>query len=294
MLSGEKWNIEASESPWADEAEATASMGVALDWMLERKGACDTILCFDGRSSSIRALMEEKMAKARYSTDIWIIYQPRREAVGRKIVFAARNREVGWVSFPVARTNIATQERSKSRVVDNSWETSTFSATFSGVVPLSWGQLPSIALADKERVIGKKPPVPSSKLFDTDLGCPLCWQEVKPKELWVSLLEAANADDVVELAAGNGVTARACLSLGIPWCGLCWNSVHCQWLNNVLDLYACELIVEKKSPLHEQDLAQLVNTHFSDVLQQVKDRDNTLPAADDDEEDDEDDSPPKL
>ena len=112
----------------------------------------------------------------------------------------------------------------------------------------------------------------------------MCWQEVKPKELWVAILEAANADEVVELAAGNGVTARACLSLGIPWSGLCWNSVHCQWLNNVLDLYACELIVEKKSPLHEQDLAQLVSTHFSDVLQQVKDRDDTLAAPEDDEE----------
>ena len=60
--------------------------------------------------------------------------------------------------------------------------------------------------------------------------------------------------------------------------------MHCQWLNNVLDLYACELIVEKKSPLHEQDLAQLVSTHFSDILQQVKDRDNTLAAPEDDEE----------
>ena len=31
--------------------------------------------------------------------------------------------------------------------------------------------------------------------------------------------------------------------------------------------------MKKKSPLHEQDLAKLVKDHFSDVLQQVMDRD---------------------
>ena len=34
-----------------------------------------------------------------------------------------------------------------------------------------------------------------------------------------------------------------------------------------------EEIVKKKSPLHEQDLAKLVSAHFSDVLQQIEDRD---------------------
>ena len=56
--------------------------------------------------------------------------------------FAARNREVGWVSFSISRGHIATQERSKSKVLPSSWETSSFSTTFSGVAPLSWGMLP--------------------------------------------------------------------------------------------------------------------------------------------------------
>ena len=110
---------------------------------------------------------------------------------------------------------------------------------------------------------------------------------MKPKELWVSILEAANADFVVELGAGSGVTERACLSLGVPWTGLCWNLVHAQWLNNVLDRYACEQVVQKDSPLHEQDFAQLISTHFSDVLQQVKDRDSTPDALEDQEDDEE-------
>ena len=49
--------------------------------------------------------------------------------------------------------------------------------------------------------------------------------------------------------------------------------MHAHWLNNVVDRWALEEIVKKKSPLHEQDLAKLVSSHFSDVLQQIQDRD---------------------
>ena len=62
------------------------------------------------------------------------------------------------------------------------------------------------------------------------------------------MLEATNADFVVDLGAGSGITARSCLSRGIPWVGLCWNQVHAHWLNNVVDRWALEEIVKKKSP----------------------------------------------
>ena len=225
VLSGERWGHETGASPWADESPSTASLDTALDWLLERQGPCDTLLVFDGRSSPIRATMQQKMQQARHVSEIWIVYQPRREA-GRKIVFGSRNREVGWVSFPVSKNHVPTQDRKSARCAGNEWETTTFASTFSGQASLAWKQLPSIAIADKNRIIGASTPVPHSKVFDSDLGCPLCWQEVKSKELWCALLEAANADFVVDLGAGSGITARACLTLGIPWVGLCWNQVH--------------------------------------------------------------------
>ena len=103
-------------------------------------------------------------------------------------------------------------------------------------------------------------------------------------EFWITMFEATNAHYVVDLGAGSGITARACLALGIPWVGLCWNQVHAHWLNNVLDRWALEEIVKKKSPLHEQDLAKLVTTHFSDVLQQIQDRDEMTGEASDDDQ----------
>ena len=285
VLSGERWNHETGASPWQDEPESTSSLEMAIDWVLERQGPCDTLLVFDGRSSSIRATMMKKMQSARHASEIWIVYQPRREAQGRKIVFGSRNREMGWVSFPVSKSHVPTQERKAARSAGNQWEATTFSSTFSSMVPLSWRQLPTIALADKARIIGASTPVPSSKIFDSDLGCPLCWQEVKSKDLWCALLEATNADFVVDLAAGGGLTARACLTLGVPWVGLCWNQVHANWLNNVVDRWALEEIVKKQSPLHEQDLAKLVSAHFSDVLQQIQDKDK-MDNGDEDSSDD--------
>ena len=275
VLSGEKWSPETGDTPWTDEPKATASLDMALEWLGDRKGPCDTILVLDGRSTSIRAKMARMMERARHVSDFWIIYQPRREAKGRKTVFGSRNREVGWVSFPVARTNVPTLERRSARHRGNEWEPTTFASTFSSIAPLAWTQLPSITRSDKTKVIGASTPVPvpPEKVFDSDLGCPLSWQEVKSKDLWMALLEATQADFVVDLSAGSGMTARACLSLGIPWAGLCWNQVHTHWLNNVLAHWALEHIVLRGSALHEQDLAKLVTAHFSDVLQQIQDRD---------------------
>ena len=39
-----------------------------------------------------------------------------------------------------------------------------------------------------------------------------------------------------------------------------------------------------RSPLHEQDLAKLVSAHFSDVLQQIADRDENVGAAENDDD----------
>ncbi|CAK0824328.1 unnamed protein product [Prorocentrum cordatum] len=284
VLSGERWAHETGETPWANEPSSPASLDMALDWLLERQGPCDAPLVFDGRSSSIRATIEKKMAGARHVSDILIIYQPKAETGGQKAVFGSRNREVGRVSFPASRPHVPTQERKAARCGGDDWESTTYSSTFSSMTPLARGQLPSIALADKSKIIGARAPVPPRATFDADLGCPLCWPEVKSKDLWGALLEAANADFVVDLGVGGGIAARSCLSLGIPWVGLCWNQVHAQWLNDVVDRWALEEIATKGSPLHEEDLAKLVREHFSDVLQQIKDRDEMAQEDSEEEE----------
>ena len=282
VLSGERWpHVETSASPWAGEPQSTESLEMVLDWVMERRGPCDTLLLFDGRSASIREMMEKKMKTARNVSEIWIMYEPSmKESGGTKGVFGSRNREMGWVSLPVPSTEVPVGQRATKACC----ESSTFASTFSGVVPLRWKQLPCIALNDKSKIIGTSPtppPVPPSKVFDTDLGAPLCWQEVKSKELWLSVLGATKADYVVDLGVGSGFTARACLAHNTPWLGLCWNKTHAFWMNHVLDRWTLNEIVQKKSPLHSTDLARLVNTHFSDQLQQIQDQDSVERIRDD-------------
>ena len=55
------------------------------------------------------------MQNARHVSDIWIIYQPRRESKERKTMFGSRNREVGWVSFPVSKNHVPTQDSKAGR-----------------------------------------------------------------------------------------------------------------------------------------------------------------------------------
>jgi hypothetical protein len=87
----------------------TFVLEVALDWVLERQGHCDTVLVLDGRSVAIRDLMQRKMARARHVNYFWVVYQPKRERGSRKVVFGSNNRGVGWASICVARTNVTTQ-----------------------------------------------------------------------------------------------------------------------------------------------------------------------------------------
>ena len=63
--------------------------------------------------------------------------------------------------------------------------------------------------------------------------------------------------------------------------------MHTQWLNNVVDRWALQEIVQKGSHLHEQDLAKLVSGHFSDVLQQIADRDQNVGDAEEEDDGDE-------
>ena len=72
--------------------------------------------------------------------------------------------------------------------------------------------------------------------------------------------------------------------MGIAYVGLCWRQVRAQWLNNVVGRSALEEIVLKEFPLHEKDMARLVNTHFADVLQQIQHRHEKVKDSSDEED----------
>ena len=132
--------------------------------------------------------------------------------------------------------------------------------------------MPLISKADKERVMGEEPEQPPLKVFDGDRGMPLYWQERKPVEFWKDILHCLDACMVIDMSPGSGGVGRACLRMGIQYQAACRTAAHASWLSNVLDRESCELIVTTKSPLFEQDLAQMIRTHFSDVISQLQEQ----------------------
>ena len=91
-------------------------------------------------------------------------------------------------------------------------------------------------------------------------------------EFWKDILQCLHARTVIDMSPGSGAAGRACLRLGIQYTAACRTNAHASWLGNVLDRESCELIATTKSPLFEQDLAQMIKTHFSDVLSQLEEQ----------------------
>ena len=78
---------------------------------------------------------------------------------------------------------------------------------------------------------------------------------------------------VVDLSPGSGVAARAAMHHNIEDIGCCSNVTHARWMSNVLDREACALIGHQHCDFNDGEYAVWVNTHFGDVLAQIKGRD---------------------
>ena len=93
----------------------------------------------------------------------------------------------------------------------------------------------------------------------------MVWYEVFLSEVTAAL--------VVDYSPGSGAMARACLSKGIQYVGICRTDQHCSWLTNILNKAAVECISRLGSPLYQQDLASGIHTHFAELIQELKQQD---------------------
>ena len=150
-------------------------------------------------------------------------------------------------------------------------EESTAETTYTGVTPAPWVSFPLLRREDKEKIMGFPCEVPPTKMFDSSNGQVLFWQDRKSVAFWSTLLEDFDIKCVIDLSPASGNLACAAMKVGATYTGITSNKEHCSWLTNIMDRQACELIVEQGSCLYEQDLAQLVKVHFSEVLDSLHD-----------------------
>ena len=191
------------------------------------------------------------------------------------------------VSTPIARTQIPVKARSAIASQQGSTasgqaagEESTHDSTYTGVPPMAWQQMPRLTAKDKARIWGgsEEADTPRPELFDTSMGQPLVWQERKSPTFWQNLLTDLCAKTVVDYSPGSGSVARACMQMGIMYHGFAKNAEHASWLQNVLDRAALQVICTVGSPMHT-DLAEAVQEHFTDVIEELNERDRAEDAV---------------
>ena len=264
-----------SDEPWQKTNGCGKELAYILDFLKHQNGPYDVVLAFDGRHYDDRRVMEPVMRGLRHLCEVWVTYQPSKRLGKRAVAWASETREIGWISLPVSRTMIPAKTRLGMAA---QWGASTHESNYSKVPQVPWDGLPQISATDKAKVMapclnaGAELPRAPDRIFNSDRGTPLYWQEVKPVALWEDLLFSLDGKMVVDLSPGSGSCGRACLRLGIEYVAACRTDAHASWLANVLDRESCELIVTGNSPLFEQDLGALLKAHFQDVLDMLIDQ----------------------
>jgi hypothetical protein len=269
IASADTFGSERPDDPWKHFTNKNSDFTVVLDFMSSQTGAWDLLLFFDGRNLADRRIMDPIVSNTRNLCEIWIIYDDdSSKRHGRRVAWSSDNKEFCWISLPVSRVALPTKERAGDVA---KWAESTHASYFMGVPQAPWRSLPLMSVEDKAALTGKDEAdlVPPTKIFDADQGVPLYWQERKTVEFWRRLFRDLDAKLVVDLSPGSGSAGRAAMRSGISYVAACRDDTHANWLGNILDREACELIVKSESPLFEQDLAALIRMHFAEILTQL-------------------------
>ena len=205
-----------------------------MRFMLVQTGPGDVLVFCDGRSRTCRAKLEEMTKSMRNPKEVWVVYKPS-PRLGRTVAFGSDNREVILVSLPIAGSELQVKQRQE---FSGAGEASTHDSSYTGVPPLPWGALPQVSNEDKAKIVGRIPPTPPARMFDTAVTegqPPLFWAERKPPSFWRRLFLDFGAKSVVDCTPGSGMAARAALDLGIQYLAFARNEAHALWLRSVLD-----------------------------------------------------------
>ena len=140
-----------------------------------------------------------------------------------------------------------------------------------------------LSAENKGKILGVPPAKPRVQLFDTAFGQPLFWAERKNVGYWKDLLQDLNAGMVVDCTPGSGTAARAALELNICYYGIARNSLHANFLSNVVDRHALKMMRTQGCPLYHQDMAECIVEHFKAVLthmDHMETAEDTVPEGD--------------
>ena len=145
---------------------------------------------------------------------------------------------------------------------------STHCATFANVLLPSVTALPRISAVEKATVFPTPGDVPSPSPSKWDFGgAPVFWRESKTAELWKANFDLFNVKTIVDFTPGSGALAVAAMSRGLKYTGFVEGAKHLAWLQNILDTAALRYIAKQGEILYKEDLAEMINQHYADLLE---------------------------
>eukprot|EP00438_Fugacium_kawagutii_P000049 Skav202750 [mRNA] locus=scaffold3516:24380:31633:+ [translate_table: standard] len=223
---------------------------------------------------------EDAVLSQPQTEEIFLIYSggcPPRAGRARKVPLAARKVESAALRFPAQRSKFKTIKKEN---FTSCGEATTFQNTYSGVSFRPASELPLITSSEKVKILpvsaAQAAPAAWQESHNDDV--PLFWQEGKPINFYLAILDEFKIKACFDATAGSGALMEACLTRGVQYHGCCLNKEHMGWLQGVADRASCGLVSIEGSTLHSSELASDVKKHFPDVLR-------TLVAQEEEEED---------
>ena len=248
---------------WSDEMEHM------LKWLAPHKDNNTIVMCFDGRSRTCRRKLDEWMCETfpeeSKQAELWITYagvtaaaDPREPK--RKVAFSDESRECVYVGLPVPKTGMKAKPRP---CFTARGDNSTHSQVYSLVPKRSLRSLPRLQKAEKEAMIGDVEDLPKCLIAEAKNGHPLYWNEVKSVGLLSQLLSDLDVGHVVDLSPASGAVAAAAAMNHITYDGFCFNDMHMQWLDGVLDQMMLMVLAGNDVKNQDKGFAEDIKKYFA-------------------------------
>lgn len=250
--------------------EWTDEMNNLFKWLTPHKDNNTMVMCFDGRSKACRRKLDdwvcENYPDEGKQAELWVTYAGLTAATDprepkRKVAFSDTCRESVLVGLPVPKTVIKAKPRPCFTACG---EVSTHSQTYSAVPKRSLETLPRLQKEEKQTMIGEHVEDLNSGLTErATTGHALFWNEVRSVGLLSQMLSDFGIAHVVDLSPSSGALAAAAAMNHVTYDGFCFNDMHKQWLEGVMDRVMLKVLTEKDVPNHDNGFSEDIKKYFA-------------------------------